>query len=225
VPGGPLVRRVAFSAWVMRSWMACSAWRTGCAQAVVEQDGAPTVTVIVSPGEVCHSRQVPAELLGQVPPDLDRDRLRLEVGGDRPVVAGYLLGVRCRKPPAPVKREAARSLRTANTTTNKVRLTGSPRPVRLLRLGFGDAARGNRPGRPGGKIRSIIPNPARPREPGRHPAQRGSRRTRPAPQGRKASHRRRGILYRCLAPCHQLPGIHPGHGRIDDASRTGAVPP
>ena len=30
-----------------------------------------------------------AELLGQVPPDLDRDRLRLEVRGDRPVVDRY----------------------------------------------------------------------------------------------------------------------------------------
>jgi hypothetical protein len=54
---------------------------------------------------------LPAELLGQVPPDLDRDRLGLEVRGDRPVVDRYRLGVRCHEPSQrPVKRETARVL-------------------------------------------------------------------------------------------------------------------
>ena len=56
--------------------------------------------------------------------------------------------------------------------------------------------------------------PARPRGRGRHLAQRGGRRTRPAPQGRQAGHRRRGILHRRLAPRRPLPGDHPGHGHL-----------
>ncbi len=38
---------------------------------------------------------LPAELLGQIPPDLDGDRLWLEVCGDSPLIDGYRPRIRC----------------------------------------------------------------------------------------------------------------------------------
>ena len=114
--------------------------------------------------------------------------------------------------PAAVLRDAYPNRWTASETTfgeNKATITGA----------------GNRTSGP--VLRSGCPrlaeqeawawlrrHPAGPRERGRRPAQRGGRRPRPAPQGRQAGHRRRGILHRRLAPRRPLHGNHPGHSHF-----------